>query len=151
MRKNNGFNAKYTINVDFDGTCVTHKYPFIGKDIGAVPVLQRLAAHGHQLILFTMRSNKLVDIHDPDTIGETYTNTLSDAINWFKKNEIPLYGIQSNPTQKHWTSSPKSHADIMIDDSALGCPLIYPNGDRPYVDWVMVEKILEEDGLFDIY
>jgi hypothetical protein len=24
------------IAVDFDGTCVTHEYPSIGKDIGAV-------------------------------------------------------------------------------------------------------------------
>jgi hypothetical protein len=147
MRRNFGFNVKYTINVDFDGTCVTHKYPFIGEDIGAVPVLQRLAAHGHQLILFTMRSSQPVMMAD----GSMFTTGLSDAVEWFERNEIPLYGIQVNPTQHHWTSSPKSHADIMIDDSALGCPLIYPNGDRPYVDWVRVEKMLEEDGLFDIF
>ena len=44
------------IAIDFDGTCVTHEYPYIGKDIGAVPVLQRLVKAGHELILWTMRS-----------------------------------------------------------------------------------------------
>jgi hypothetical protein len=28
------------IGIDLDGTCVTHNYPHIGKDIGAVPVLK---------------------------------------------------------------------------------------------------------------
>jgi len=28
------------IAVDFDGTCVTHEYPFLGKDVGAVPTLK---------------------------------------------------------------------------------------------------------------
>jgi len=27
------------IAIDFDGTCVTHDYPAIGKDIGAIRVL----------------------------------------------------------------------------------------------------------------
>jgi hypothetical protein len=30
------------IAVDFDGTCVTHEYPRVGQDIGAVPVLKKL-------------------------------------------------------------------------------------------------------------
>lgn len=30
------------IAVDFDGTCVTHEFPKVGKDIGAVPVLKEL-------------------------------------------------------------------------------------------------------------
>ena len=33
---------KITIAIDFDGTCVVHKYPEIGKDIGAVAVLREL-------------------------------------------------------------------------------------------------------------
>ena len=46
------------IAVDFDGTCVTHEYPNIGKDIGAVPVLKKLTDSGHKIILNTMRSGK---------------------------------------------------------------------------------------------
>ena len=76
------------IIVDFDGTCTTHSYPYIGKEIGAVDVLKKLIAHGHKLVLFTMRSGV----------------TLNEAVNWFNQNGIELYGIQSNPTQKNWTS-----------------------------------------------
>ena len=43
------------ICVDFDGTCTTHDYPHIGKDIGAIQVLRDLVENGHKLILFTMR------------------------------------------------------------------------------------------------
>jgi hypothetical protein len=130
---------KMVLNIDFDGTVVEHKYPDIGEDIGAVPVLKKLVDSGHQLILFTMRDGK----------------ELNDAIEWFKMNDIPLYGIQTNPTQKEWTTSPKSYANLMIDDSAIGVPLKYPSrlvGDylvkgRPYVDWVEVEAILIKMGL----
>lgn len=45
------------IAVDFDGTCVTHEFPKIGKDIGAIPVLRKLVEKGHQIILYTMRSH----------------------------------------------------------------------------------------------
>ncbi len=118
------------IAIDFDGTCVTHEYPFIGRDIGAQKVLKRLVNKGHRLILNTMRSGV----------------PLLEAVDWFKKNEIPLYGIQENPQQKSWTSSPKCYAQIYIDDAALGCPLI-GKGDRPFVDWIKVEEFLETDRL----
>ena len=118
------------IAIDFDGTCVTHEFPRLGKDIGAVPVLKELVNNGHQLILFTMRSEKY----------------LTDAVNWFKKNEIPLYGIQTNPTQSRWTKSPKAYAELYIDDAALGCPLLFDagieNSGRHYVDWKVVREIL---------
>ena len=35
------------IAVDFDGTVVTHAYPHIGNDIGAVPVLRELIIRSH--------------------------------------------------------------------------------------------------------
>ena len=49
------------INIDFDATCVTHDYPNVGKDIGAIPVLKLLVTEGHKLILFTMRDKKELD------------------------------------------------------------------------------------------
>ena len=118
------------IAVDFDGTCVTHEYPKVGKDIGAVPVLKKLTDNGHKIILNTMRSGK----------------ELADAIKWFIDNEIPLFGANENPTQKSWTTSPKVHANLYIDDAALGCPLIFDHAisSRPFVNWVMVEEILEK-------
>ena len=75
----------YIIGIDFDGTVVTHMYPEVGKDIGAVPVLKRLVDCGNKLILFTMRDSK--------------NGTLQDAINWFKENGIELYGVNTNPSQ----------------------------------------------------
>ena len=49
------------IAVDFDGTVVTHAYPEIGDDAGAVPVLKELTDNGCRLILYTMRHGKLLD------------------------------------------------------------------------------------------
>jgi hypothetical protein len=123
------------ILIDFDGTCTTHDFPRIGKDIGAVEVLRDLVIAGNRLILFTMRS---------DTSRGDY---LTQAINWFKEHDIPLYGIQENPTQKSWTSSPKAYGQLIIDDICLGIPLINSTlSDRPYVDWTKCRILLEEAG-----
>ena len=65
------------------------------------------------------------------------SDTLQDAIDWFKENEIPLWGINENPKQKEWTLSPKIYANIYIDDASLGIPLKYDKNSalsRPYVD-----------------
>lgn len=145
--ENNIINS-ITINCDFDGTVVTHDYPRIGADIGSVRVLKKLVDNGHKLILFTMRSDNS-NFMTPH--GKVDNHGLTDAVNWFKINDIPLYGIQSNPTQKAWTSSPKSYAEMMIDDSALGCPLKFDKSisPRPFVDWEAVEKLLQERKLID--
>ena len=121
------------IAIDFDGTCVTHDYPRIGKEIGATEVLKRLVEAGHKLILNTMRSDK----------------ELQDAVNWFKKNEIELYGVNENPTQKRWTNSPKVYAHMYIDDAALGCPLINAPelSNRPFVDWDSIDLQLIQMGI----
>lgn len=131
MRKINS----YTIGIDFDGTCVTHEYPNVGKDIGAQKVLKRLIENGHKLILTTMRSE---------------INHIDDAITWFMDNEISLYGINKNRTQWTWTRSPKVHCNILIDDVGLGIPLKYDPeiSSRPFVDWDKVEIMLEEIGIF---
>ena len=139
-----------TFNIDFDGTVVTHAFPHIGKDIGAVPVLKKLVNAGHQLILFTMRSDRKNNGDTGDlSIQDVTGNFLTDAINWFKENDIPLYGIQENPTQKNWTTSPKSYAEIMIDDSALGCPIKFDTSlsHRGFVDWEKVEELLIKEGI----
>ena len=114
--------------VDFDGTCVTHQFPEVGTDIGAQGVLRRIVDEGGKLILWTMRSDQY----------------LQEAVEWFEKNHLPLYGVQSNPTQVEWTKSPKAYAHCYIDDAALGCPLAIPEDTdkRPYVDWEKVEMLI---------
>ena len=132
----------FIIGVDADGTCFTHEYPDIGKDIGAIPVLKRLVAEGHRLMLWTMRGT--IPAYD-------VKNTLQEAVDWFEKNDIPLWGVNENPEQKAsgWTNSHKQLCDYLIDDNAMGCPLVYPTimGERPYVDWIEMEKLLEQKGL----
>jgi hypothetical protein len=125
------------ILVDFDGTCTTHNFPNVGHEIGAPEVLRDLVLAGNRLILFTMRS---------DTRQGNY---LKDAVDWFKENDIPLYGIQENPTQKTWTSSPKAYGQLIIDDIGLGIPLIVDPelSDRPFVDWTKCRVLMEELGI----
>jgi hypothetical protein len=115
------------IAVDFDGTCVTHEYPKIGRYIGAEPVLRYIVEAGAKLILFTMRSGK----------------ELEDAVNWFKEKDIPLFGINENPEQKSWTTSPKPYAHFYIDDASITAPLCPGlTGERPYIDWEEIESVI---------
>ena len=126
------------ILVDFDSTCVLHKNPGVGQDIkGAQDVLLELVANGHNLILFTMRSNRN---------GDT---GLQDAVSWFRERGIKLYGIQKHPTQEEWTDSPKAYGHLIIDDTGLGIPLIDNEfiSERPFVDWKRVREMLVEKGL----
>ena len=122
------------ICVDFDGTVVDHRYPEIGEPVPeAIKWLLRLQACGARLILFTMRSD-----------GPNSGNLLTEAVQYLHKNGIMLYGINTNPDQKEWTSSPKAYAHVYIDDQAFGCPLIHPKGfARPCVDWKKVGPQLE--------
>jgi hypothetical protein len=116
------------IGVDFDGTCVTHEFPKMGREIGAPPVLHELVAAKCRLILWTVR----------------YGQTLEEAVQWFQGHQIPLWGINERPDQKEFSLSPKICVDHLIDDSALGMPLKQGlPGERPYVDWGIVRAILQ--------
>ena len=134
------------IGIDFDGTCVTHEFPRIGKDIGAAPVLKKLINAGHRIILFTMRSNIENPVSSDGEIISEGGNYLTDAVNWFKKNDILLWGVNKNPGQVTWTTSPKPYCHVYIDDSALGCPLKYNRykSDHPYVDWFAVDRYFKD-------
>ena len=128
------------ICVDFDGTIVDHRFPEIGPPVpGAVEWMLKWQSAGARLILFTMRSD-----------GGRDGDVLNRAVEYLKQNGVELYGVNKNPTQVHWTSSPKAYGQLYIDDAAFGVPLIHPEGfQRPCVDWEIVgpavlEKILEE-------
>jgi hypothetical protein len=122
------------ICVDFDGTIVDHRYPDIGQPVPhAISWLKKLMRHDARLILFTMRSDT------PDN-----GPLLRNAVEYLENNGIRLYGINKNPEQQSWTSSPKAYGDIYVDDAAFGCPLIQPKGfARPCVDWKKVGPQLE--------
>lgn len=113
----------FYIAVDFDGTIVEHQYPNVGPAVpDAIYWLRQWEALGAKLILWTMRSDK----------------ELSEAIAFLGNNQLSFYGINNNPDQASWSTSPKAYAHLYIDDAAFGCPLLAVKGKRPYVDWAAV-------------
>lgn len=123
---------KEIIAIDFDGTIVKHAYPRIGEPVPeALDVITELTGNGHFIILWTMRSGK----------------ELNEAVDYLTEKGVALYGINYNPSQGEWTKSPKAYAHHYIDDAALGCPLIYPDEGRPYVNWNGVRELLIEENL----
>lgn len=113
------------IAVDFDGTIVEHKYPYIGRKVpNAITWLRQWQFHGAQIILFTMRAGVELDA----------------AVEYLEANGIKLWGINTDPDQTGWTASPKAYAELYIDDAAFGCPLKESSemGARPFVDWSIV-------------
>lgn len=123
------------IGVDFDGTCVDHRFPLVASSVpGASYALKALVARGARIMLWTMRS---------DT--KRYPTALSDARAWFSDRGIPLWGVNENPEQREdaWSTSHKQHANYYIDDAAVGCPLqTLPGFARPCVDWAKVLDLL---------
>lgn len=95
---------KKIIGIDFDGTCVTDLYPYVGDNIGAASVLRELGDK-NLLILYTVRDGKY----------------LQDAVDWFRYNHINLYSVNYNPEPV--SSSPKLYCDYYIDDRNIGTPL----------------------------
>ncbi len=120
--------------VDFDGTIVDHCFPEMGEPVpGAIKWLKRLNAYGVKIILFTMRSD-----------SDMFKTALTDAVEYLEQNGVVLFAVNKNPSQMSWTTSPKAYANLYIDDSAFGCPLIQPKGfKRPCVDWSKVGPQVE--------
>ena len=53
------------IAVDFEGTIVEYRYPFIGREIPfAIDTLKKLAKEQHRLILWTVRKSKLLEYEE---------------------------------------------------------------------------------------
>jgi hydroxymethylpyrimidine pyrophosphatase-like HAD family hydrolase len=95
------------IAVDFDGTIVEHKYPKIGREIlFATDTLKALNAKGHQLILWTYRSGKL----------------LEEAVAFCEERGVEFYAVNKNYPEEVFdeTISRKINADLYIDDRNLG-------------------------------
>lgn len=95
------------IAVDFDGTIVTHEYPRIGKEIPfAIDTLIRLQREGYRLILWTVRSGKLLD----------------EAVDYCKSRGLEFYAVNANFPEEVFESkdSRKVNANIYIDDRQVG-------------------------------
>lgn len=132
------------LNIDFDGTLAKHKYPDIGDEVPHAFLFCHLFQKaGIKLILYTMRSEAMY------INGRLIGDKLTPAIEWCKERGLEFWGVNINPEQKDWTISTKSYASKTIDDNNAGCPLIYPENDRPYVDWLKIgPQILYEVGYY---
>ncbi len=130
-----------TFLVDFDGTCVTHDFPRVGKNIGAGPVLRALAAAGHRIILWTVRSHLPSHEWSSSEIKARSGEYLNDAIQWFADNNIPLYKVNEVPDgQGAWSDSPKPHADYIIDDLMIGDCITFDSNSKRMINWIMIMK-----------
>ena len=138
-----------TIAVDFDGTIVSHAYPEIGRDLGAVAVLKALQARGHRLILLTMRCrlNQFTTGDAQGLVDAPAGDYLADAVRWCRDRGLTFWAVNNNPEQSRWTTSRKVYANMYIDDAALGIPLLQAGESRPFVDWEAVEHILKTRGV----
>lgn len=121
------------IAIDFDGTLFQWaRFPDVGEPVPhALETVQALRSYGHELVLWTCRKDEGLQL----------------AIDALYDNGIRFDHHNSCPNSDHL--SVKVDADIFIDDKALGVPLITPEEGRPYVDWVIVQKLLHDLGLFD--
>ena len=118
--------------IDADGTIFLHDFPYIEKEVPhALRVLKRMEEAGHILILHTCRA---------DEPFEEAKRWIQDrGLNFFAHNCNPMFESGSRKIYGHWH----------IDDHNLGSPLIHdPNiHRRAFVDWLAIEKLLEEKGL----
>lgn len=112
--------------IDFDGTIVEHKYPYIGelKD-NAKNVINRLYFDGHKIIIWTCRYLK---------------QDLEEMFLFLKSENINFHAINTNVLTIDFKPHPKIYADIYIDDRNL---FIENN-----IDWFKIEKYFIEKGIF---
>ncbi len=95
------------IAIDFDGTIVVDAYPKIGNpQLFAFETMKKLQAHGHRLILWTVRSGR----------------SLEEAVAFCKENGIEFYAVNKNYEDEiiEDTTGRKILADIFIDDRNVG-------------------------------
>ena len=116
------------IAIDFDGTIADYRFPEIGEPVpGAFDWMQQFRQAGATLILWTVRSD-----------GERYGPVLTEAKQFCEDQGVKFLYVNEGPEKI--SSSNKVFANLYIDDSAFGCPLIENprKGGKPYVDWDQV-------------
>lgn len=127
------------IYLDFDGTCVEHSYPMMGRyNAGCIEVLVKLQQAGHKIILNTYR----VDISQ---------ESLEQALKWFTNFWMFVpEGIELQPITEFTPSKIEPapwmeiyNDSIFIDDIAANIPLIEARMESNWmVNWKLIEKDL---------
>lgn len=101
------FKRSLVIAIDFDGTIVEHRYPFIGRIRPfAFETMEALQVKGHRLILWTHRTGQRLD----------------EAVKFCGNHGIEFYAVNKNYPEEIWDTSDsrKILADIYIDDRNFG-------------------------------
>jgi hydroxymethylpyrimidine pyrophosphatase-like HAD family hydrolase len=101
------FKQSLIIAIDFDGTIVEHRYPFIGRIRPfAFETMEALQIRGHRLILWSHRAGKKLD----------------EAVKFCNSHGIEFYAVNKNYPEEEWdeNDSRKILADIYIDDRNIG-------------------------------
>lgn len=99
-----------TIAVDFDGTIVEHRYPAIGEERPfAIETLKMLINDRHKLILWTVRTGKLLD----------------EAVEWCRQRGVEFYATnkdypEEEPEKNPHYSRKLNSVDYFIDDRNIG-------------------------------
>jgi hypothetical protein len=132
------------IYLDFDGTVVEHYFPEIGaENPHAIQVIARLQVAGHDIVLNTYRAD----------IDQKHVQEALDFIHSFDEIKQPIEKFlpQKLEPRSFDLEVAKESNQLYIDDIAEGIPMrrnsVLESG--MMVDWIELEKILEEAGLFE--
>ena len=132
------------IYLDFDGTVVEHYFPEIGaENPNAIQVIARLQSAGHDIVLNTYRAD----------IDQKHAKEALDYIHSFEEIQQPIekYLPEKLEPRPFDLEAAKECNQLYLDDIAEGIPLrrniVLEFG--MMVDWIALEKILEEAGLFE--
>ena len=107
------------LGIDFDGTIVKHRFPYIGElKLNAKKVINELYDEGFGIFIWTCRDstfNPNLRTQYPDA-----EPTIFHVHNFLEEEEIKYDGININHPQLGFHPVPKIYADIYIDDKQLG-------------------------------
>ncbi|NBV91245.1 MAG: hypothetical protein EBR91_03650 [Flavobacteriia bacterium] len=132
------------IYLDFDGTVVEHYFPEIGaENPNAIQVIARLQLAGHDIVLNTYRAD----------IDQKHVKEALDYIHSFEEIQQPIEKFLPEKLEPRSfdLEVAKECNQLYLDDIAEGIPMrrniVLEFG--MMVDWIALEKILEEAGLFE--
>jgi len=132
------------IYLDFDGTVVEHYFPEIGaENPNAIQVIARLQLAGHDIVLNTYRAD----------IDQKHVKEALDYIHSFEEIQQPIEKFLPEKLEPRSfdLEVAKECNQLYLDDIAEGIPMrrniVLELG--MMVDWIALEKILEEAGLFE--
>jgi hypothetical protein len=130
------------IYLDFDGTVVEHYFPEIGaENPHAIKVIARLQAAGHEIVLNTYRAD--IDVQ--------HVHEALEFIHSFEEIKQPIEKFLPKKLEPRSfdLDIAKESNQLYIDDIATGIPMrrniVLEHG--MMVDWVELEKKLEEAGI----